>query len=189
MFEPFFTTKPVGQGTGLGLSQVYGLCQRAGGLATVESEPGRGTAVRLFFPVSRGDSAAPAAASPALRRNLDKRVLMVEDNDEVAGALQQVLEAMGCTVTRLDRAQGGLEWLAHQQRQGSLPDVMLSDVVMPGDMDGLALARQVREVYPQLRLILMTGYAEQLDAISRLGFEVLPKPCSPEMLAQALSRT
>lgn len=188
VFEPFFTTKPVGQGTGLGLSQVYGLCQRAGGVATVESEPGKGTAVRLFFPAMDGHSAAPPDAPPALHRNLDKRVLMVEDNDEVAGALQQVLEAMGCSVTRLDRAGLGLEWLAQQHRRGSMPDLMLSDVVMPGDMDGLALARRVRELYPALRLILMTGYAEQLEAISRSGFEVLPKPCSPEQLAQALGR-
>ena len=187
VFEPFFTTKPVGQGTGLGLSQVYGLCQRAGGVATVESALGQGTVVRLFFPVAQGSAAAPDAPV-AIRRNLDKRVLMVEDNDEVAGALQQVLEAMGCTVTRLDRAQGALEWLAHQQQGGSLPDLMLSDVVMPGEMDGLALARRVRQDYPGLRLILMTGYAEQLDAISKSGFEVLPKPCSPEMLAQALAR-
>ena len=187
VFEPFFTTKPVGQGTGLGLSQVYGLCQRAGGLATVESEPGQGTVVRLFFPVAQGSAAAPDVPA-ALQRNLGKRVLMVEDNDDVAGALQQVIEAMGCTVTRLDRARGALEWLAHQQQQGILPDLLLSDVVMPGDMDGLALAQQVRETYPQLRLVLMTGYAEQLDAISRLGFEVLPKPCSPEMLARALAR-
>jgi signal transduction histidine kinase len=189
VFDPFFTTKPVGQGTGLGLSQVYGLCQRAGGMATVESRPGQGTVVRLFFPVADGGAAVPAAVAPALLGNLDKRVLMVEDNDEVAGALQQVLEAMGCSVTRLDRAHAGLEWLAQQQRQGSMPDLLLSDVVMPGAMDGLALARQVREQYPGLKLILMTGYAEQLDAISRLGFEVLPKPCSPEMLAQALART
>ncbi len=188
VFEPFFTTKPVGQGTGLGLSQVYGLCQRAGGVATVDSEPGRGTAVRLFFPAMNGHAAAPAEVPAALRRNLDKRVLMVEDNDEVAGALQQVLEAMGCSVTRLDRAGLGLEWLAQQHRSGAMPDLMLSDVVMPGDMDGLALARQVRQLYPGLRLILMTGYAEQLDAISKSGFEVLPKPCSPEMLAQALGR-
>jgi CheY-like chemotaxis protein len=122
VFEPFFTTKPVGQGTGLGLSQVYGLCQRAGGLATVESALGQGTVVRLFFPVAQGSAAAPDAPV-TLQRNLDKRVLMVEDNDEVAGALQLVLEAMGCTVTRLDRAQGALELLAHQaRRQPARPD-------------------------------------------------------------------
>jgi signal transduction histidine kinase len=188
VFDPFFTTKPVGEGTGLGLSQVYGLCQRAGGLATVASEPGQGTVVRLFFPVASGGAAIPANAPAALQRNLGKRVLMVEDNDEVAAALQQVLEAMGCTVVRLDRARAGIDWLREQARRGTLPDLMLSDVVMPGDMDGLALAHEVRAAYPTLKLILMTGYAQQLDAIGRAGFEVLPKPCSAEMLAEAVGR-
>jgi CheY-like chemotaxis protein len=188
VFDPFFTTKPVGQGTGLGLSQVYGLCQRAGGNATIASRPGKGTAVRMFLPAALRGERVVAAAPAALRRNFGKRLLLVEDNDDVAAALQEVLEAMGCSVTRKDRAAAGLDWLQAQGRTGSLPDLVLTDVVMPGDMDGLALARAVREQYPALRIILMTGYAQQLDAISKAGFEVLPKPCSPEMLADALGR-
>ena len=100
--------------------------------------------------------------------------------------LQPVLEAMGCTVTRLDRAALARDWLA---RQDKLPDLVLSDVVMPGDMDGVALAQHVRQRFPQLRLILMTGYAQQLESISKMGFEILPKPCSPDMLADAILRT
>jgi signal transduction histidine kinase/CheY-like chemotaxis protein len=174
VFDPFFTTKPVGQGTGLGLSQVYGLCQRAGGAATIASKSGRGTIVRMFFPATRTGEKAVADAPPALQRNLGKRLLMVEDNDDVAAALQQVLEAMGCDVTRRDRAAAGLEWLQEQGRSGALPDLMLSDVVMPGEMDGLGLARAVRAQYPELRIVLMTGYAQQLDAISKAGFECCP---------------
>ncbi|KQT10660.1 hybrid sensor histidine kinase/response regulator [Ramlibacter sp. Leaf400] len=184
VFEPFFTTKPVGEGTGLGLSQVYALCQRAGGTATIASAPDSGTTVRMFFPpdtspVVRDDTL------PAVQEELSLNVLLVEDNAEVAHALVPMLEGMGCRVTHFDRARAARDWLA---RQATLPDVLLSDVVMPGELDGVALAREVRERWPALRVVLMTGYAEQLDAIGRLGLEVLPKPCTPVMLLQALSR-
>jgi signal transduction histidine kinase len=185
VFEPFFTTKPVGEGTGLGLSQVYGLCQRAGGTATIESEKGQGTTVRMYFPP---DLQGPSADQPrphAPRRDIGKHVLMVEDNEEVAGALKPLLETLGCTVTAVTRAAEGRDWLASQSR---LPDVLLTDVVMPGEMDGVALAQLVRGRWPAVRVIVMTGYAEQIDSVARLGFEILPKPCSLEMLAEAIER-
>lgn len=185
VFEPFFTTKPVGEGTGLGLSQIYGLCERAGGTATIESIVGSGTTVRLFFPaVQQAGEAAPARPEAQLPA-LNLSVLMVEDNDEVAGALQPVLEDMGCTVTRLDRGLAAKEWLLAQQ---VLPELLLTDVVMPGEMDGLALARFARASFPSLPVLLMTGYAEQLDAITQAGFEVVPKPSSPGLLAEAMAR-
>ncbi|MDB5742731.1 MAG: response regulator [Polaromonas sp.] len=185
VFEPFFTTKPVGEGTGLGLSQIYGLCQRAGGLATLESQVGVGTTVNLFFPAMADKVAAPAKALATSMHHLARNLLLVEDNDEVATALIPALEAMGCKVTHFDRAIHAGDWLA---RQACLPDLLLSDVVMPGAIDGLGLALQVAERYPELKTILMTGYAEQLDTISRLGFEVIPKPCSPELLADTIER-
>ena len=185
VFEPFFTTKPVGGGTGLGLSQIYGLCQRAGGAATIHSQLGIGTTVRLFFPPVPERPADVANDAPALPTNLARTVLLVEDNDEVAGALQPVLQSLGCRVTRLDRAAAAEEWLGRQAR---LPDVLLSDVVMPGELDGLGLAQRVRARFPGLRIILITGYAEQMEAISRQGFEVIPKPCSAEILAAAIAR-
>ena len=185
VFEPFFTTKPTGEGTGLGLSQIYGLCQRAGGLATVHSQVQVGTTVRLFFPAAPEQAAGAADNPPTLPRNLDKKVLLVEDNDEVAAALKLVLEAIGCTVIRLDRAIAAEDWLA---RQDPLPDLLLTDVVMPGEMDGVALAQQARSRFPGLKIVLMTGYAEQLEAISRQGFEIIPKPCSAEMLAATIGR-
>jgi signal transduction histidine kinase/CheY-like chemotaxis protein len=186
VFEPFFTTKPVGEGTGLGLSQIYGLCQRAGGLADIRSAPGAGTSVRMFFPLVEKRSGATAASSESTAsRQLGLKLLLVEDNDEVAAALIPVLEDMGCTLTRLDRGAKARDWL---QAQTALPDLVLSDVVMPGEMDGLALARYIRTAHPQLKVLLMTGYAEQMEAITQLGFEVVPKPCSPEMLASAMTR-
>jgi CheY-like chemotaxis protein len=167
------------------LSQVYGLCQRAGGLATIASEPGRGTCVRLFFPADT-QAAEHAATKPSpLARDLHKHVLLVEDNAEVASALRPVLESFGCTVTWLDRAMEARDWLA---RQPSLPDLLLTDVIMPGGMDGIALAQHVRERWPELKVLVMTGYTEQLDTIARLGFQVLPKPCTVEVLAEAIRK-
>ncbi|VWX63640.1 conserved hypothetical protein [Burkholderiales bacterium 8X] len=183
VFEPFFTTKPVGEGTGLGLSQVYGLCQRAGGAATIHSEVGKGTTVRLWFPAVPLRDEAPAVVARTQDTQIGKTILLVEDNDEVAAALVPMLGAMDCKVHRFDRAAAALEWLSGQQE---LPDLLLTDVVMPGEMDGAGLAQQVRARFPELRILLMTGYAEQIDAITKLGFEVLPKPCSAEMLAEAI---
>ena len=104
---------------------------------------------------------------------------------DVAAVLLQVLDATGCRVVRYHRAQAAADHLAACAPH-ELPDVLLSDVVMPGDMDGLALAQHVRRRHPGVRIVLMTGYAEQLDTIARQGFLVLPKPCSAEMLANAL---
>ena len=185
VFEPFFTTKPVGQGTGLGLSQIYGLCERAGGLATVRSEVGRGTTVTLFFPASDGPAPVGSTRSEAALAALGKSVLVVEDNDQVAGSLMPVLDALGCRATRVDSAAMALDWLA---AKSAPPDVVLSDVVMPGEMDGLALAVRLREKFPGLPVVLMTGYAERMAAITDAGFEVLPKPCSAELLASAIAR-
>lgn len=184
VFEPFFTSKPVGQGTGLGLSQVYGLCERAGGTAQVRSEPGHGTVVSMYFPAAEG--AAPQAPVQAAGiANVGKSVLLVEDNDQVAASLMPLLAALGCRATRVDRASAALDWLAANPVR---PDLVLSDVVMPGELDGLALAIRLRETVPELPVILMTGYAERLDRISAAGFEVLPKPCSAEILGAAIAR-
>jgi signal transduction histidine kinase/CheY-like chemotaxis protein len=184
VFEPFFTTKPVGEGTGLGLSQIYGLCQRAGGLATIDSAPGAGTVVRLYFPATEERPADAAREVPVLLRRLERHVLLVEDNTEVANALGPVLESMGCTVTWKHSGVAARDWLSRRQR---LPDLLLSDVVMHGGVDGLSLAQHVRATYPSIAILLMTGYAEQLEAISVQGFDVVPKPCSVEVLANAIA--
>ncbi|MES2631825.1 MAG: ATP-binding protein [Pseudomonadota bacterium] len=185
VFEPFFTTKPVGEGTGLGLAQVYALCDRAGGVAEIHSTVGVGTRVCLYFPPAHGAVGEAAHVPAPIKRDLGKSVLLIEDNNQVAGALIPLLEALGCTVTRLDRADAARGWLAAQER---LPDVVLTDVVMPGELDGIGLAKALRQERPDLPLVLMTGYAEQLESIAALGFEVLPKPCSAEVLSAALAR-
>ena len=183
VFEPFFTTKAVGEGTGLGLSQVYGMCQRLGGRAEITSEVGVGTRVRLLLPAA-APQAEQASAPDAALAPLGKAVLMVEDNAEVAASLVPILESLGCRVTHVDRTAKARQLL----EQGERPDIVLSDVVMPGDMDGVGLAQYIRRTWPQQQLLLMTGYAQQLDSIRALGFEVLPKPCTPDMLYTALAK-
>lgn len=184
VFEPFFTTKAVGEGTGLGLSQVYGMCERLGGRAEISSTVGAGTCVSLYFPrAAHQPVVAEPGPAPALEP-LHHSVLLVEDNDEVAASVVPILESFGCRVTRVDRAAKARQLLD----EGSRPDLILSDVVMPGEMDGVALAKHIRQAWPAQRLVLMTGYAEQLENIKRLGFDVLPKPCTPQMLYAAMVR-
>ena len=184
VFEPFYTTKPVGKGTGLGLSQVYGLCTRMGGMARVESSPGAGTTVHLCFPAATG-AAAPAdkAGAPVPPAALGLRVLLVEDNPDVATATTALLEAMDCRVTWMPSAHDAL---AHLQAPADTLDVVLSDIVMPGGLDGLDLARSLRARWPAMPLVLMTGYAQKLGEAESQGVVVLPKPFGPELLARAL---
>ncbi len=180
-FDPFFTTKPAGKGTGLGLSQVYALCRHAGGSVTLISAPGRGTVVRMHFPASQREVPPPSVPDPAQAVS-PRTVLLVEDNAEVADVVRPVLEDMGCTVTHMQTAAPALQALD----AGTQFDVLLTDVLMPGGMDGAALAQAVRARHPQVQILIMTGYAEQIQAITALGFRVLPKPFSPAALAEAL---
>ncbi|HEX6703795.1 MAG TPA: ATP-binding protein [Albitalea sp.] len=186
VFEPFFTTKPVGQGTGLGLSQVYGFCARAGGRATLESRPGQGTAVRMFLPSAKSETDEQVQApAPSITRLSGLRVLLVEDNDDVAAATQGVLESMGCIVSRRGNADEALQVLG-----GHMPDVdlMLSDIVMPGSMDGIELCSRARKLFPRLPVVLMSGYSESLSKAATQAMDVLPKPCAPAVLAAALEK-
>lgn len=183
-FDPFFTTKPLGVGTGLGLSQVQAFCKRAGGDVSLRSQPGEGTTVRMQLPAAEPAAVLKEAPSSELR-DFGKTVLLVEDNADVAAVVVPVLERLGCRVIHMARADAALARLA--ERPGEA-DLVLTDVVMPGPMDGLALAREVRSRHPSLKLLVMTGYAEQIDAIAAQGLPVLPKPFSPRSLADALDR-
>jgi nitrogen-specific signal transduction histidine kinase/CheY-like chemotaxis protein len=184
VFEPFFTTKPVGQGTGLGLAQVYGFCQRAGGAAYLESRPGEGTTVRLCFPAARSNLASPAAG-PAESHDplIGIHVLLAEDNPGVAGATAEVLDSMGCKVEHVDSADAALDRIA--SATGRI-DVLISDVVMPGALDGIDLAMRARALQPSLAVIVMSGYSASLERAAGLQLELLPKPCAPPTLAAAI---
>jgi len=186
VFEPFFTTKPVGHGTGLGLSQVYGFCTRAGGTAQVESREGEGTTVRMYLKATSAAASAPASVGTASLEHLrGLRVLLVEDNADVAEATRAVLESLGCEVIRSPNADDA--WTRLRRRPRDF-DLMLSDIVMPGSMNGIELATRARADYPTLPVVLMSGYSESMSDAERLGLEVIPKPTPPEVLAAVLEK-
>ena len=182
VFEPFFTTKAVGKGTGLGLSQVHGFCVQAGGAARLASTPGLGTTVSLLLPASDGDDPAgvlgkvSAAALPGID---GMKVLLVEDNDELGDITSALLRSHGATVQCAGHAADALRLLQAQP----FIDVVLSDVVMPGDMDGLAMARLIRRHHPTVAVVLISGYN---TAAANSEFTVLRKPCPQEELLAAL---
>ncbi|MFA7503289.1 MAG: ATP-binding protein [Burkholderiaceae bacterium] len=183
VFEPFYTTKAIGKGTGLGLSQIYGFCVQSGGTATVESSPGVGTTVRMYFPSAEGQSVlADRERRVAVLRGL--RVLLVEDNHALAQATIPLLESLECRIEHVGSAEEAESLLA--TRAGEF-DAMLSDIVMPGRLNGLDLARRAIAEYPGLGVVLMTGHADEVQRASELPVVVLLKPVAPDALAGALT--
>jgi two-component system NtrC family sensor kinase len=186
IFEPFFTTKPPGEGTGLGLSQVYGFCVQAGGGARVDSTPGQGTTVSLVLPASTRERSSEDEVEPVQApARIDAHVLLVEDNDEVATTTTALLRGFGARVTHAADAAIAQHLLA---KAGGDVDLVLSDVVMPGGMSGLDLARSLRKSHPALPVVLITGYTAEIHQAMAAGFTVLSKPCSPTDLAAALAK-
>ena len=187
VFEPFFTTKAVGQGTGLGLSQVYGFVRASGGRATIHSEIGEGTTITLLFP--RATTATPAvdqiASEPAkvLPEGKDRRILLVDDDDSVAAAVEAMLEELGYGVVRAADALSALSALDRDRRF----DIVLSDMVMPGDMNGIELAREITRRYEDLPVVLSTGYSDAAAAAVREHVRLLAKPYRLEALAAELN--
>ena len=182
-FEPYFTTKPAGLGSGLGLSQVYGFASQSGGSAVLASAPGEGTAITLFLPRSdagpamAGEIAAQSASAPG-----SARILLVEDDRRVADATQDLLHNMGFD-TRW--AGDGIEALAFVESDPKLA-LVLSDVVMPGGVSGLDLARTLRDRRPELPVILATGYSSYASEVVAEGFALIEKPYRREVLAASL---
>lgn len=157
-FEPFFTTKGVGKGSGLGLSMVYGFMKQSGGHVRVYSEVGHGTTVRLYLPVD--EQTRPPAPDPAAEdmQNLRGRetILLVEDQDEVRDIAVALLEDLGYAVLQARCGREGLATLQSAQRI----DLLLTDIVMPGGMNGTQLADAARTLRPELPIVFTTGYAE-----------------------------
>jgi len=187
VFEPFFTTKGV-KGTGLGLSQVYGMAQQSGGAARIVSEPGVGTTVEIWLRTARAARALPAPPPVRLPApTAPARILIVEDDDFVRESMVSSLEALGHTVTQAADGEAGLAAL--QQAQ---PDLLITDYLMPG-MTGAELMRRTRTMFPELPMIIATGYAD-MKAIEEVIRDdiVLRKPFQLAELAvsvgQALER-
>jgi signal transduction histidine kinase len=175
-FEPFFTTKDFGKGTGLGLPQVRGFVSASGGSVSVESQPGRGTVVTMTFPVKAPQRPAPAIALPAT-------VLLVDDNDDVREASAQLLAAAGCIVRQTASAAEALALLAGD----FAPDLLITDIVMPGELDGLALAQRARALRPALAIVLVTGYSDAVASARTHGLPVVRKPYDLAALHKALA--
>jgi signal transduction histidine kinase len=183
LFEPFFTTKPVGQGTGLGLSTVYGIVRAAGGGVGVESTVGGGTTVTIFWPRRAVDAGRPAAASCSDTGRAGRaRILAVEDDPQIRDLMLRVLTRLGHDVTT---AGDGAEALLRLRGGGASYDLLVTDVVMPG-MDGGELIAAVRASFPRLRVLAISGYVGDL-ASRGLPADVgwLQKPFTAAQLAQA----
>jgi two-component system NtrC family sensor kinase len=185
-FEPFFTTKPPGKGSGLGLSQVYGFAQHCGGLASVQSTPGQGTCVILHLPKAQRAASVEterAPERPPASDIGDLTVLLVEDDPEVRETTAALLEDIGCRVMRADQAAQAQEILATSALK---VDLVLSDIVMPESISGIELAREVRAKYPDLPVVLMTGYSAAAGAAAGDGQPMLFKPFSRAQLEEVV---
>nr|WP_295829086.1 ATP-binding protein [uncultured Azospirillum sp.] len=182
VFEPFFTTKEVGKGSGLGLAQVYGFTRQSSGRVEIDSAPGRGTSVLLYLPRTAKAVVAPAAERTlATTQAAGRRLLLVEDDPIVGSMVAAALDEIGYAVLRAANAEEALGLLT----DGDLRiDILFSDVVMPGAMNGVDLAHAARRLRPGLPVVLTTGYSEDVARIE--GVRVLPKPYRVGALAEML---
>lgn len=188
IFEPFFTTKDIGKGSGLGLAQVHGFVQQSGGTIEIESEVGRGTTITLLLPRSRSE---PAPDQPHLiDLHVERRrpttagcVLLVEDDEEVAALVSEMLDELGYQVIRAATAAAALGALAN----GRPVDVVFSDIMMPGGMNGVELAKEIRLRRRDLPVLLTSGYSEAAkQAANAQGIKILRKPYQLTELSEAL---
>jgi PAS domain S-box-containing protein len=184
-FDPFFTTKPIGQGTGLGLSMVYGFARQSGGQVRIYSEVGQGTTMCLYFPRHYGgadEGMADIDAARATRTQAGKTVLIVDDEPTVRMLVIDVLEDLGFTVLEAGDGAAGLRIL----QSGTTVDLLVSDVGLPGGMNGRQLADAARTIQPDLKVLFITGYAENaIIGSGQLGpgMRVLTKPFVVETFA------
>jgi two-component system cell cycle sensor histidine kinase/response regulator CckA len=195
IFEPFFTTKEVGKGTGLGLSTVFGIIKQSGGFIYVDSVVGKGTSFRIYLPRHvptaqeiAEEKAEPAAKPPAADLTGQGTILLVEDEDPVRAVNARALTARGYTVLE---AASGVEALQIIEESETSVDLVVSDVVMP-EMDGPTLLRELRTRYPDLKVIFVSGYAE--DAFKKNlpegeSFNFLAKPFSLKQLVETVKQT
>ena len=185
VFEPFFTTKEPGRGTGLGLSQVYGFARQSGGAAIVESAPGKGATVRIYLPLSQAsvEHAADVAETERSPQGPARRVLLVEDDASVGEMVEAMLGDLGHQVLRAEAAAPALTILEGPDRI----DLLLTDLIMPGGMNGVELAHAAVTLRPGLPVILTSGYTgETLSAAAEAPWPLLAKPYPAEALAAVI---
>jgi signal transduction histidine kinase/CheY-like chemotaxis protein len=185
-FEPFFSTKKEGHGTGLGLSMVHGFVHQSGGTIRLASSVGKGTVVRILLPRSSEPLAIPPKRPATAMVRGTENVVLVDDNDDVRETVAEALKSLGYRVTEAASGDAALDLL--ESRAGEF-DVVVTDVIMPGKLDGLALGRIVRKRWPELGILLTTGFAGDSDNDPDGGaaeFSVLTKPYRKEELARML---
>jgi len=180
VFEPFFTTKPVGQGTGLGLSMVYGFARQSNGHVDIRSRPGEGTVVELYLPVAEAPAPGAEDVASATPDGEGQTVLLVEDDESVRLLVSDILKELGYRAIETSEAQAAIRELS----SGRDIRLMISDVGLPG-MNGRLLAEVARTHRPELPILFLTGYAG--DAVARAGFlgagmAMLTKPFAIETL-------
>lgn len=183
IFEPFYTTKEVGKGTGLGLSQVYGFVKQSDGEITVVSDVGEGTNFTLSFPRATPPQDLAQADRVTRQAGGGGRILIVEDNASVGEFAADLLGELGFETSSAGNAQEALQQL---EQPGNRFDMVFSDVVMPG-MDGVEFGRMLRERWPELPVVLTSGYSHVLAAESNHGFPLVHKPYSVEALSRVLA--
>jgi len=178
MFDPFFTTKEVGKGTGLGLSQVYGFAHQAGGTVTADSKVGQGTTITVYLPVCVDEQIAGKEVSAAKTKAQQRQtVLVVDDSADVAEVTSSLFEHLGYETIYRESAEAALKLL----EVGTKIDLVFSDIVMPGTIDGVGLAREIRARYPNLPVALTTGYSDAAIA-APANLRILRKPFDTEAL-------
>jgi PAS domain S-box-containing protein len=187
-FDPFFTTKPTGQGTGLGLSMIYGFTQQSGGQVRIYSEEGEGTTVRIYLPRHQGEAheeQEQATLSDAPRAEAGETVMIVDDEPSVRMLVTDVLEELGYAAIEAPDGVAGLKLLESDMRI----DLLITDVGLPGGVNGRQMADAARRVRPKLRVLFITGYAENASiGNGRLapGMHMMVKPFGMEMLASRI---
>ena len=184
IFDPFFTTKEAGKGSGLGLSQVYGFCTRSGGGVKISTELGKGTRVTMFLPRSfRQAGTEPAAEEAGTDADFaGYRVLVVEDNPDISNIASEMFERLGFKTKAASNASAAMEFLAADAKF----DLLFTDIVMPGAMDGTALANEVKKLYPDIQILLSTGFNKAAERAEE-KFPILRKPYGLSELSAALS--
>lgn len=185
--EPFFTTKPPGQGTGLGLAMAHGFASQSGGRLVIESEEGEGATIRILLPAIIEVEDAMTTPSGFQPRPVDltapPRILIVEDEPEIAALAKEVLEEIGYRTAVAHTADRGLDIFRASMADGAF-DLVFSDVVMPGELNGVALAQEIRRISPATPVLMTTGYNDQmaLDGPQAEAMDVLGKPYKPRDL-------